>query len=97
MRDGLPRRILLLLAAVLVLAACASATIDGRWTRPEVIGKRVEGAVQVAGVARDETVRRIYEGDIVAKLRARHQHRFGGRRLRPRVRRIGVVATADWR
>ena len=59
----------LLLACL--LAACASTTVDGTWTRPEFAGQRIDGSVLVVGVARDETVRRIYEDDMVAKLGAR--------------------------
>ena len=55
----------------LLLAACASTSIDGTWARPESAGQRIEGPVLVVGVAHDETVRRIYEDDMVAKLAAR--------------------------
>lgn len=55
----------------LLLAACAATTVDGTWTRPEAAGQRIAGPVLVVGVARDETVRRIYEDDMVAKLAAR--------------------------
>jgi hypothetical protein len=55
----------------LVLGACAATTVDGTWTRPESAGQRIEGTVLVVGVARDETVRRIYEDDMTAKLAAR--------------------------
>jgi hypothetical protein len=65
----LPRLLPLLLA--LLIAACASTTVDGTWTRPESGGQRIEGPVLVVGVARDETVRRIYEDDMAAKLAAR--------------------------
>jgi hypothetical protein len=54
-----------------LLAACATTTVDGTWTRPEIAGQRIDGPVLVVGVARDETVRRIYEDDMVAKLGAR--------------------------
>jgi len=59
------------LLLALLLAACASTTVDGTWIRPELTGQRIEGPVLVVGVARDETVRRIYEDDMVAKLAAR--------------------------
>jgi hypothetical protein len=59
-----------LLAAAL-LGACATTTIDGTWTGPEAAGQRIAGPVLVVGVTRDETVRRIYEDDVVAKLVAR--------------------------
>ena len=59
------------LLLALLLAACASTTVDGTWIRPELTGQQIEGPVLVVGVARDETVRRIYEDDMVAKLAAR--------------------------
>ncbi len=55
----------------LLAAGCASTTVDGSWTRPEIAGQRIEGPVLVVGVARDETVRRIYEDVMVAGLGAR--------------------------
>jgi len=55
----------------LFLAGCAATTVDGTWTRPDIAGRRIEGPLLVVGVARDETVRRIYEDDMVAKLAAR--------------------------
>ena len=59
----------LLLACL--LAACAATTVDGTWSHPGTAGQRIEGPVLVVGVARDETVRRIYEDDMAAKLAAR--------------------------
>ena len=59
------------LLLTLLLGACATTTVDGTWTRPETAGRRVEGPVLVVGVARDETVRRIYEDDMAGKLAAR--------------------------
>ena len=59
------------LLLALLLGACATTTVDGTWTRPETAGQRVEGPVLVVGVARDETVRRIYEDDMAGKLAAR--------------------------
>ena len=59
------------LPLVLILAACAATTVDGTWKRPEMAGQRIDGPVLVVGVARDETVRRIYEDDMAAKLAAR--------------------------
>jgi ABC-type amino acid transport substrate-binding protein len=69
--SGLLRRIAAPALAALLLAACASTTVDGTWTRPEIAGQRIDGPVLVVGVARDETVRRVYEDDMVAKLAAR--------------------------
>ena len=59
------------LLLALLLAGCASTAVDGTWTRPEMAGQRIDGPVLVVGVARDETVRRIYEDDMVGKLAAR--------------------------
>jgi hypothetical protein len=55
----------------LVLAACSTTSLDGSWTRPEMAGKRIQGTVMVVGVARDDTVRRVYEDAMVAALAAR--------------------------
>lgn len=59
------------LLVVALLGACATTTIDGTWTWPEAAGQRIAGPVLVVGVTRDETMRRIYEDDVVAKLGAR--------------------------
>jgi len=59
------------IALALLLAACASTTVDGTWLRPEFAGSRIDGPVLVVGLARDETVRRPYEDDMAAKLAAR--------------------------
>ncbi len=56
---------------MLLLAGCAATTVDGTWQRGESVGKRIDGTVLVVGVARDETVRRLYEDDMAAKLAAR--------------------------
>jgi len=61
----------LIVAAVAVLLGCASTTLEGSWTRPGFGGKRLDGAVLVAGIARDETMRRVFEDDMAAKLSAR--------------------------
>ena len=61
----------LVLGTTLLLAACATTTLDGSWARPEFAGKRLQGPVLVVGVARDDTVRRIYEDEMVARLGAR--------------------------
>lgn len=69
----MPRFALMLVSAALVLAlsGCASTTLDGSWTRPEFAGKRIDAPVLVVGVARGDTVRRVYEDDMTAKLGAR--------------------------
>ena len=55
----------------LLLVACATTSLDGSWTRPEFAAKRLQGPVLVVGVARDDTVRRIYEDEMAARLGAR--------------------------
>ena len=55
----------------LVLVACATTTLDGSWTHPEFAGKRLQGPVLVVGIARDDTVRHLYEDEMVARLGAR--------------------------
>jgi hypothetical protein len=59
------------LLLALFVAGCASTTVDGTWKRPEMAGQRIDGPVLVVGVARDETVRRIFEDDMAGKLAAR--------------------------
>jgi hypothetical protein len=58
-------------AMIANLAGCASTTLDGSWTSPEFAGKRIDAPVLVVGLARDDTLRRIYEDEIVARLLAR--------------------------
>jgi hypothetical protein len=58
-------------ALIANLAGCAATTLDGSWMRPEFAGKRIDGPVLVVGVTRDETMRRIYEDRMVARLAAR--------------------------
>jgi hypothetical protein len=55
----------------LLLNACSTTSLDGSWTRPEVVGKRLQGPVMVVGVARDDTVRRVYEDEMVGRLTTR--------------------------
>lgn len=55
----------------LMLTSCAATTLEASWTRPEFAGQRVAGPVLVVALARDDTVRRIYEDDMAAKLAAR--------------------------
>jgi hypothetical protein len=61
----------LIVAAAAVLVGCASTTLEGSWTRPGFGGKQLDGAVLVAGITRDETMRRVFEDDMAAKLSAR--------------------------
>ena len=58
-------------AIIVNLAGCASTTLDGSWMRPEFAGTRIDAPVLVVGMARDETVRRVYEDQMVAKLAVR--------------------------
>jgi len=58
-------------AAVAMLAGCAVTRLEGTWIRPDFKGTRLAGPVMVVGVARDETVRRIYEDAMTAQLEAR--------------------------
>jgi hypothetical protein len=60
-----------MLLVSLLLTACSTTSLDGSWTRPEAAGKRLQGPVLVVGVARDDTVRRVYEDEMVARLSAR--------------------------
>ena len=53
------------------LAGCASTTLDGSWTSSEFAGKRIDAPVLVVGLARDDTLRRVYEDEMVARLVAR--------------------------
>ena len=55
-------------ACAAVLVACATTTLDGTWTRPGFGGTAMSGPVLVVGVARDETVRRLFEDAMVARL-----------------------------
>lgn len=59
------------IAMIANLAGCASTTLDGSWMSSEFSGKRIDAPVLVVGVARDDTVRRVYEDQMVAKLVAR--------------------------
>ena len=55
-------------AFVAVLVGCATTTLDGTWTRPGFAGTPLDGPVLVVGVARDETLRRLFEDAMVARL-----------------------------
>jgi len=59
------------IAMIANVAGCASTTLDGSWTSSEFAGKRIDAPVLVVGLARDETVRRVFEDEMVAKLVAR--------------------------
>jgi hypothetical protein len=59
------------IAMVANLAGCASTTLDGSWTSPEFAGKRIDAPVLVVCLTRDDTLRRVYEDEMVARLVAR--------------------------
>ena len=61
-------RVIIAIAIIANLAGCASTTLDGSWTSPGFAGKRIDAPVLVVGMARDDTVRRVYEDEMVAKL-----------------------------
>lgn len=66
-----PTRLTSAIAAITMianLAGCASTTLDGSWTSPGFAGKRIDAPVLVVGMARDDTVRRVYEDEMVTKL-----------------------------
>jgi hypothetical protein len=62
---------LLAMAGALLLAACSTTQVDATWINPAFSGRKLDGPVLVVGVARDVTVRRLYEDEMVAALRAR--------------------------
>jgi hypothetical protein len=55
----------------LALAGCSTTQVDATWLNPAFAGRKLEGPVLVVGVARDATVRRLYEDEMVAALKAR--------------------------
>jgi len=59
------------LLLVFGLAGCATTHVEAIWTNPEYAGKPVKGKMLIVGVSRDETVRRLYEDEMVAQLHAR--------------------------
>jgi hypothetical protein len=72
MMPSTTRRSLWCLVLVSSLASgCASTKVEGTWQRPEFTDKPIAGPVFVVGVARDETVRRVYEDEMAALLGAR--------------------------
>lgn len=53
------------------LAGCASTKVDVAWTNPEFTSRRLEGKVLVVGLTHDEAMRRVYEDEMAARLKAR--------------------------
>jgi hypothetical protein len=66
-----PTNVITAIAMIAILTGCASTTLDGSWTSLEFAGKRIDAPVLVVGLARDDTLRRIYEDEMVARLVAR--------------------------
>lgn len=63
---------LLLTAAVLTLASCATSTeLNAQWVNPQAANRLPVKSVMVMGINRDTTARRIYEDSMVAQLAAR--------------------------
>jgi hypothetical protein len=61
----------LVVALLLLLAACASTRVESQWRHPEASSYRLSGRVLVVGVTRDATARRLYEDAMAAELAAR--------------------------
>jgi hypothetical protein len=59
-----------LLSSALLSSSCSSTRVEGTWSRPAFGGRSITGPVFVVGVMRDETVRRLYEDRMAAKLTA---------------------------
>ena len=64
-------RVVLGLAWVAGIIACATTRLDAQWSNPEVSAGRIGGKWLVVGMTRDQTVRRLYEDEIAAQLAAR--------------------------
>ena len=71
MQSARLRSVIIAIAMIANLAGCTSTTLDGSWTSPAFAGKRIDAPVMVVGLARDDTLRRIYEDEMVARLVAR--------------------------
>lgn len=66
---GLPRRALVLLSLLILLAACSSTTLTGSWRNPDYQGQVRK--LYVIGVAKSEIVRRIFEDEFGQQLQTR--------------------------
>jgi hypothetical protein len=65
-------RAALLVAAALLLGACATSTqFNAQWINPEAGNRLPVKNVLVIGISRDTTARRVYEDTMVAQLAAR--------------------------
>lgn len=67
------RKLALVLAAgvAALTMSCTTTRLETAWTNPALASQRIVGPVLVVGVARDETVRRLYEDEMTARLAAR--------------------------
>lgn len=61
-------RFTLILPVVLLASACSPTHVEGTWMHPSFGGRVIAGPVLVVGLMRDETVRRLYEDRMAAKL-----------------------------
>lgn len=57
--------------AAMLLAGCATTTVDVQWSNPDFTARKIEGKVLVVGLTRDQTMRRVYEDELRAQLSAR--------------------------
>lgn len=65
-------RTVALIAAALVLAACATSTqFSAQWQNPQAGNRLPVKSLLVIGISRDTTARRVYEDTMVAQLAAR--------------------------
>lgn len=65
-------RVATLVAAALLLTACATSTrFNAQWVNPEAGARLPVKSVLVIGISRDTTARRVYEDTAVAQLTAR--------------------------
>jgi hypothetical protein len=59
------------LGAMLLLAGCAATRIDMQWTNPESAVRKISGKLLVVGLTQDDTMRRVYEDEMAARLATR--------------------------
>lgn len=64
----MPSRAFVAFMFVALLAACATTRIDAQWQNPDFSGGKLQGAVMVVGVTRDDAARRLYEDAMSVRL-----------------------------
>lgn len=85
-------RVLFAAALALLLGSCASTRLDAQWIDPDHATARLSGRVMVVGMSGDETVRRLYEDAMAARLaRAGIEPIRGYERLRGALRGDGAL------